>query len=98
MHDVFEEMQLNGTRADHNLYLKAILGAASEYGGSRPWESQLIYDSMQRSGMKMDVRHPLTLSPESRSETLFSLLAFHTSCIFQAVEAIIQWILSEFVM
>ena len=55
MHDVFLEMQLNGARVEERVFLKAFVGAASEYGGARPWESQLIYDAMQRSGIQIRV-------------------------------------------
>ena len=56
IHDVFLEMQLNGTPAEQLVFLKAFLGSVSEYGGARPWESQLIYDAMQRSGAQIKVR------------------------------------------
>ena len=56
MHDVFLEMQLNGARVEERVFLKAFVGAASEYGGARPWESQLIHDAMRRSGTQIRVR------------------------------------------
>lgn len=57
MHDVFQEMQLNGQTAEPGAFMKACVGSASEYGGARPWESRLFYDAMQRSGAQMNVSH-----------------------------------------
>ena len=56
LHDIFQDMEVNGARVADPTHLKAFLGSISEHGGARPWESQLIYDAMQRAGVQVDVR------------------------------------------
>lgn len=56
MHDIFQEMHLNGARIEQPVFLKAFIGSASEHGGARPWESLLVYNAMQRSGMQIEVQ------------------------------------------